>query len=170
MAGQISRARIEQVGILSGKIESRIKALGLILPEPPKPVASYVPFVNVDNTIFISGQVPMGPKGLEYIGRLGVNMDLETGQAAAKLCGLNIIAQLKAAAGGDLDRVKQIVRLGGFVNCAEDFKAQPLVINGASDLMQDVFGEVGRHARAAVGTNALPGGTAVEIDAIAVIT
>ena len=154
---------------MSGKIESRIKALGLTLPEPPKPVASYVPFVNVDNTIFISGQVPMGPDGLEYIGKLGADMDMETGQAAARLCGLNIIAQLKAAADGDLDRVKQIVRLGGFVNCTDDFKGQPLVINGASDLMQELFGERGRHARAALGVNALPGGTAVEIDAIAVI-
>jgi enamine deaminase RidA (YjgF/YER057c/UK114 family) len=154
---------------LSGKIESRIEALGLILPEPPRPVASYVPFVNVDNTVFVSGQVPMGPDGLEYIGKVGADMDLETGQAAARLCGMNIIAQLKAATGGDLDRVKQIVRLGGFVNCADDFKAQPQVINGASELMQDVFGEAGRHARAALGVNALPGGTAVEIDAIAVI-
>jgi enamine deaminase RidA (YjgF/YER057c/UK114 family) len=155
---------------VTGTIEKRIEALGLTLPTPPKPVASYVPFVIVDKTIYVSGQVTMGPEGLEYIGKLGRDLDVEQGQAAAQLCGLNIIAQLKVAAGGDLDQIKQIVRLGGFVNSTDDFKAQPQVINGASDLMQNVFGESGRHARAAVGVNALPAGVAVEIDAVAVLT
>jgi len=154
---------------VTGTIEKRIEALGLTLPVPPKPVASYKPFAIVDKTIYVSGQVTMGPDGLEFIGKLGRDLNIEQGQAAARLCGLNIIAQLKEAAGGDLDQIKQIVRLGGFVNSTDDFKAQPQVINGASDLMQDVFGEAGRHARAAVGVNALPAGVAVEIDAVAVI-
>ena len=148
-------------------IEARLADLGIELPSPPKPVASYVPFVVTGNLVHVSGQVPMGKDGLEFIGKLGQDFDIETGQAAARLCALNIIAQLKAAADGNLDRITRIVRLGGFVNCSADFKAQPLVINGASDLMVDVFGDAGRHARAAVGTNALPGNVAVEIDAIA---
>ena len=154
---------------MAGQIDQRIAALGLTLPEPPKPVASYVPYVIANGIVTVSGQVTLGPDGLEYIGKLGQEFDVEQGQAAARLCALNIIAQLKAAAGGDLDRIRQIVRLGGFVNCVDDFKAQPLVINGASDLMQQVFGEAGRHSRAAVGVNALPANVAVEIDAIAVL-
>ena len=148
-------------------IEQRLQDLGITLPEPPKPVASYLPYVISGQTITVSGQVPMGPDGLEFVGKLGDTLTVEQGQAAARLCALNIIAQLNAAVGGDLDRITQIVRLGGFVNCTDDFKGQPLVINGASDLMVDVFGDIGRHARAAVGTNALPGGVGVEIDAVA---
>ena len=152
---------------MTADIDARLAELGIELPSPPKPVASYVPFVVTGNLLHVSGQVPMGKDGLEFVGKLGQDFDVETGQAAARLCAINIIAQLKTAADGNLDRISRIVRLGGFVNCTADFKAQPLVINGASDLMMDVFGEVGRHARAAVGTNSLPGNVAVEIDAIA---
>lgn len=152
---------------MTADIDAKLAELGIELPSPPKPVASYVPFVVTGNLVHVSGQVPMGKDGLEFVGKLGQDFDVETGQAAARLCALNIIAQLKTAADGNLDRISRIMRLGGFVNCTADFKAQPLVINGASDLMMDVFGEVGRHARAAVGTNSLPGNVAVEIDAIA---
>ena len=154
---------------MAGRIDQRITELGLTLPEPPKSVASYVPYVIANKTIYVSGQITLGPDGIEYIGKLGQEFDVEQGQAAARLCALNIIAQLKAATGGDLDRIRQIVRLGGFVNCVDDFKAQPQVINGASELMQEVFGEAGRHSRVAAGVNVLPANVAVEIDAIAVL-
>ena len=152
---------------MSGDIEARLTELGIELPAPPKPVASYVPYAITGKLVVVSGQVPMGPDGLEFVGKLGDPFDIEAGQAAARLCALNIVAQLKAAAAGSLDNIARIVRLGGFVNCTDDFKAQPQVINGASDLMVDIFGDAGRHARAAVGVNALPGGVAVEVDAIA---
>ena len=152
---------------MSGDIEARLTELGIELPAPPKPVASYVPYIITGKLVVVSGQVPMGPDGLEFVGKLGDAFDIETGQAAARLCALNIVAQLKVAAEGSLDNIARIVRLGGFVNCTDDFKAQPQVINGASDLMVNIFGDAGRHARAAVGVNALPGGVAVEVDAIA---
>lgn len=152
---------------VSGRISSRLSELGITLPSAPKPVASYSPFVISGNNIVVSGQVPFDQDGLQYRGKLGRDFDVADGQAAARLCGLNILAQLESALEGDLDRITRVVRLGGFVNCTEDFGEQPQVINGASDLMLDVFGESGRHARAAVGVNALPAGVAVEIDAIA---
>lgn len=146
--------------------ETRLAELGLALPDPAAPIANYVPFVVSGAQVFVSGQISMGPDGIAT-GRLGEDLDLEAGQSAAKLCALNIIAQLKAAAGGDLARVKRIVKLGGFVNAAPDFTELPQVINGASDLMVEVFGEAGRHARAAVACPVLPRGAAVEIDAVA---
>lgn len=152
---------------MSGRISSRLIELGIVLPSAPKPVASYSPFVISGNSIIVSGQVPLDQGELRYRGKLGRDFDVAEGQAAARLCGLNILAQLDNALEGDLDRVTQIVRLGGFVNSAEDFSEQPQVINGASDLMLEVFGDNGRHARAAVGVNALPAGVAVEIDAVA---
>lgn len=152
---------------MSGKISARLSELGITLPSAPMPVASYVPFVVSGNLIFISGQVPLGANGLEYRGKLGQDFDVEAGQAAARLCGLNVLAQMNAALEDDLDRVVRIVKLGGFVNCTDDFSEQPQVINGASDLMVDVFQERGQHARAAIGVNALPAGVAVEVDAIA---
>ena len=155
--------------MVTGLIDQKLQDLGLVLPMPPKPVASYVPYVISERTIYVSGQVPMGPDGLEYIGKLGLDFTVEEGQAAARLCAINIIAQLNAATQGNLERITQIVRLGGFVNCTDEFKGQPQVINGASDLMREVFGEAGRHARTAVGVNALPANVAVEIDAIAVL-
>lgn len=144
--------------------ESRLKDLAIILPDAMAAVANYVPFVQTGNQLFVSGQVSAGPDGL-VLGRLGEDMDLEAGQAAARLCGINLIAQCKAAL-GDLSKVKRVVKLGGFVSCAPDFTAIPQVINGCSDLMVEVFGEAGRHARSAVSCPVLPLGVAVEIDGV----
>jgi len=144
-------------------IENRLKSLGVTLPEASAPAGNYVPYVQVGDLVYISGQISNGPDGL-IIGKLGANMDVEAGAAAAKACALHLIAQLKAACGGDLDRVVQVVKLGGFVNSTEDFTDQPKVINGASDFMVEVFGDLGRHARAAVSAASLPLGVAVEIE------
>lgn len=151
---------------MTGKIENRLKELGIELPKAAKPVANYVPFVVTGNLAFISGQGAVGPNGLEYLGRVGDPLSVEDGQNSARLCALNLIAQLKEACGGDLDRVVRCVRLGGFVNCSDDFTDQPSVINGASDLMVEVFGDAGRHARTAVGVNVLPIGLSVEVDGV----
>ena len=150
---------------MAGRIDTRIADLGITLPDAPMPAANYVPFVQTGNLVMVSGQISQGPDGL-ILGRLGETMDVAGGQGAARACALNLIAQLKVAAGGDLDRVTRVVRLGGFVNSAPDFTDHPKVINGASDLMVEVFGDAGRHARAAVGVAALPLGVAVEIDGI----
>lgn len=143
-------------------IADRLKDLGIDLPEPAAPVASYVPAIEHAGVLTISGQISFGPAGL-VTGRLGDSMTLEEGQAAARLCGLMLIAQAKAFL-GDLDRIARVVRLGGFVASTPEFYDQPKVINGASDLMLEVFGEAGRHARAAVGCSALPLGAAVEVE------
>ena len=145
-------------------IEARLSALGLTLPEAAAPAANYVPYVQTGNLVVVSGQITMENGELKYVGRVGQDFTTEEAYAAAKLCGLNLIAQVKAACGGDLDRVKRVVRLGGFVNCTDDFNDQPKVINGASDLMAEVFGDAGKHARAAVGVNTLPLGVAVEVE------
>jgi len=147
-------------------IETRLAELGLALPEAAAPAANYVPFVQSGNLVVISGQITLENGVLKYIGRIGDDLTTEQGYDAAKLCGLNLIAQLKAACNGDLDRVTQVVRLGGFVNCTADFTDQPKVINGASDLMAAVFGDKGKHARAAVGVNTLPLGVAVEVEGL----
>ncbi len=147
------------------RIEPRLAELGITLPDPMAPVANYVPYVVSGSLVFISGQVSIGPDGL-ITGKLGKDMEIEAGAFAAKACGVNLIAQLKAACGGDLDRVRRVVKLGGFVNSTDDFTDQPKVINGASDLMVDVFGDAGRHARAAVSAPSLPLDAAVEIDGV----
>jgi len=147
------------------KIDSRLKDLGLEIPSPVAPVANYVPYVIAGRELFISGQVSMSADGL-IKGKLGADLDVAKGADAARACAINLIAQMKAALDGDLDRVRRIVKLTGFVNCTPDFTDQPKVINGASDLMVEVFGEAGRHARAAVGAPSLPLGAAVEVDAI----
>ncbi len=144
--------------------EQRLTDLGITLPAPMAAVANYVPYVISGNQLFISGQVSAGPDGI-VTGRLGENMSLEEGQAAARLCGINLIAQCKAAL-GDLSRLTRVVKLGGFVNAHPDFTEIPQVINGCSDLMVDVFGDIGRHARSAVASPVLPLGVAVEIDGI----
>lgn len=144
--------------------ESRLADLGITLPEPMAAVANYVPFVITGNQLFVSGQVSAGPNG-RVIGRLGENMSLEEGQAAARLCALNLIAQCKAAV-SDLSRIKRVVKLGGFVNAHPDFVEIPQVINGCSNLMVDVFGDAGRHARFAVASPVLPLGVAVEVDGV----
>jgi enamine deaminase RidA (YjgF/YER057c/UK114 family) len=148
------------------RIDARLKELGISLPTPPAPVASYVPFRVAGNLVFISGQVPIQDGALQFIGKLGATISLEDGKAAARLCALNVLAQLKAACGGDLDRVVACVRLGVFVNAVPDYPQQPEVANGASDLIASVFAEAGRHARAAVGAGSLPRGVATEVDAV----
>ena len=144
--------------------EQRLADLGIKLPEPLKPVANFVPFVQTGNLLFISGQVAAGPDG-RITGRLGEDMDLDGGYSAARYCGINLIAQCKSAL-GDLAKITRVVKLGGFVNAAPDFVDIPKVINGCSDLMVDVFADVGRHARFAVGASSLPGGVAVEVDGV----
>ncbi len=148
-----------------GRIDARLKELNIDLPSPPDPVASYAPFIVAQNLVFVSGQISVEPSGV-IKGRLGAEMDLASGQAAARQCGFNLLAQLRKACGDDLDRVVRVVRLGVFVQCEQDFIEQPVVADGASLLMTEVFGEIGRHARAAVGVSALPLGAAVEIDGV----
>ena len=146
-------------------IDKELSRLGLILPNPAKPAGSYKPCVIVDNTAYISGQGPLLDDGTYAKGIVGTDVDLETAQIHAQRCGLAILAALKAEI-GDLDKVQQLVKITGFVSCTIDFKKQPLVINGCSDLMKEVFGDKGIHARAAVGVNSLPLGFSVEIEAI----
>lgn len=147
------------------QVEQRLKKLGIVLPSPSAPVANYVPFVLSGSTLFVSGQISNGPSGVVR-GKLGATMTIEEGAVAARLCGINLLAQINAALDGDLGRVRRIVRLGGFVNCTPEFEDHPKVINGASDLMVSIFGEIGKHARAAVGAPGLPMGAAVEVDAV----
>jgi enamine deaminase RidA (YjgF/YER057c/UK114 family) len=150
-------------------IEQRLAELGITLPPSAAPLANYVPYVREGSLIFISGQVPRGADGqLQHVGKVGRELSVEQGYAAARLCALNCLAQLSAAL-GSLDKVRRIVRVGGFVNCAEGFAQQPQVINGASDLIVEVFGDKGRHARAAVGCNALPGNVATEVEMVAAV-
>ncbi|MFQ5972259.1 MAG: RidA family protein [Alphaproteobacteria bacterium] len=151
---------------MTGKIEARLAELGITLPEPAAPAANYVPWVLSGNMVYVSGQLPIVDGKPGFLGRLGDDLDIAQGVEAARICGLNIIAQLRAALEGDLDRVVRCVKLGGFVQCAPTFTQQPSVINGASDLMVEVFGDAGRHARYAVGTVSLPLGVAVEVEAI----
>ena len=146
-------------------IDQRLAELGIALPEAAAPVASYVPAVEAGGLLHISGQISFAEDGSLITGRLGENVSLEDGQAAARRCGIMLLAQMKRAL-GSLDRVEQVVKLGVFVNSAADFTDQPKVANGASERMQDVFGEAGRHARSAVGVPVLPLGVAVEVDAI----
>ena len=150
---------------MAGKIDTRLAELGIDLPEAPAPAANYVPYVVVGDVVYISGQISKDGTGL-ICGKLGDDTSVEEGAAAARVCGLNLIAQLREACGGDLDRVVKVVKLGGFVNCGPDFTDHPKIINGASDLMVAVMGEAGRHARFAVGAPSLPLGVAVEIDAV----
>lgn len=147
------------------KVEERLAGLGIVLPQPVAPVANYVPFVQAGNLVHISGQISTDAAG-GVKGIVGAEVDIDTAIAAARICGVNLIAQIKAAAGGDLDRVVRIVKLGGFVQVAPDFFDIPKVINGCSDLMVEVFGEAGRHARSAVGVYRLPLNFAVEVDAV----
>ena len=145
--------------------EERLAELGLSLPTPAAPVANYVPFVVSGAQIYISGQVSIGSDGL-VTGKLGDDMSIDDGVLAARACGLGLIAQAKAACGGDLSRITRVVKLTGFVNSTSDFTDQPKIINGTSDLMVAVFGDAGRHARAAVSAPSLPLGAAVEVDGI----
>ena len=149
-------------------IEERLKNLNIILPPAPAPAANYVPYVITNKLIFISGQIPL-IDGEMIQGKVGEDTEVEIAVKAARACGLAIIAQLKEATNSNLDSISRIVKLGGFVNCVDTFTKQPEIINGASDLMVEVFGEKGKHSRFAVGTNSLPRGVVVEIEAIAEI-
>lgn len=145
--------------------EVKLEELGITLPQAMAPAANYIPFIQSGNMVYVSGQVSTDGEGF-LRGRLGENMDEAAGAIAARSCGISLIAQLKAACGGDLSRLKQVIKLTGFVNSAPGFTAQPAVINGCSDLMVAVFGDAGRHARSAVGVADLPMGVAVEIEGI----
>ena len=152
------------MGLLMGKYEKKLKSLGVILPNAPAPAANYVPFVKIDSLGYVSGQISLGPNGL-IKGILGKDMAVEQGKLAARQCAINLLAQVKVACDGDLDRLTQVIKLGGFVNSAPNFFEQPSIINGASDFLVEILGENGRHARTAVGA-ILPLGVAVEIDGI----
>ncbi|MFP6729433.1 MAG: RidA family protein [Alphaproteobacteria bacterium] len=151
---------------MTGTIDSRLAELGIELPEATAPVANYVPYALSGNTVYISGQVPILGGEFKYTGKLGGDVSIDDGYQAARLCALNVIAQVKAACGGNLDRVVRCLKLGGFVNSTPDFGDQPKIINGASDLMVEVFEDKGRHARFAVSAASLPFNVAVEVDAV----
>ncbi|RAX42358.1 RidA family protein [Rhizobium tropici] len=151
---------------MSDAIEGRLKELGIVLPEAAAPAANYVPYVISGNLLYLSGQLPMENGKIGVIGHLGKDVDVAGGQRAAELCAINILAQAKAALGGDLGRIRRLIKLNGFVASTPDFVEQHLVINGASNLLANILGEAGKHARAAVGMAALPLNAAVEIDAI----
>lgn len=146
-------------------ITDTLASLGVHLPDAPAPAANYVPFVVQGNTVYVSGQISQGPDGL-IIGKLGADMDVEAGAAAARTCAISLLAQVKAACGGDIERLARVVKLTGFVNSTADFTEQPKVINGASDFLVEALGDKGRHARSAVSAAALPLGVAVEIEGI----
>lgn len=146
-------------------VDAKLESLGLTLPAAPAPAANYVPYVLSGDMLFVSGQISSDENGL-ITGTLGADLDVEAGQAAARRCALSLLAQVKAACGGDLSKLKRVVKLGAFVNCTADFTQQPQVVNGASDLLVEVLGDLGRHARSAVGAPSLPLGVAVEIDGI----
>lgn len=152
-----------------GKIETRLADLGITLPVPAKPVANYVGWVKTGNLVFTAGQVTLADGKFHYQGKVGGEISVEDANKAARLCAINILAQLREACGGDLDRVVRIVKLVGFVNAVPAFTDHPKVINGASDLMVEVFGDAGKHARSAVGAGSLPLNVAVEVEAIAEI-
>ena len=151
---------------MADQIEARLKELGIELPEAASPAANYIPFVVTGKLVFISGQITLLNGKIIHQGRIGDDLTVDDGYQAARLCGLNLLAQLKVAAGGDLDNVSRVVKLGGFVNSVPTFTDQPEVINGASDLMVEVFGDSGKHARFAVSTGALPRNVSVEIDGV----
>jgi enamine deaminase RidA (YjgF/YER057c/UK114 family) len=150
---------------MAGAVEARLKALDLVLPEVAAALANYVPFLHLDGQLFVSGQLPMQDGQVAVPGKLGADLTLEQGEAAARLCLLNVLAQAKAAL-RDLDRIEHCLRLNGYVNASPDFVDHPKVINGASNLIVEIMGEKGRHTRIAVGCASLPLGAAVEIDAI----
>jgi enamine deaminase RidA (YjgF/YER057c/UK114 family) len=146
-------------------IETKLTEMGVTLPDAPAPEANYVPFVQTGNQVWVSGQISQGPDGL-MVGKLGDGVDIDTGAAAAKACAISLLAQLKKACGGDLDRLVRVVKLVGMVNCTPDFTDQPKVINGASDFLVAALGAKGHHARSAVGVAGLPMGVMVEIEAV----
>ena len=150
---------------MSGKFEARLAEIGITLPEGVAPAANYVPYVAVGETLFVSGQIAM-QDGQMITGKVGADMSVDDAAAAAKVCGINLLSQVKAACGGDLDRLVRVVKLVGFVNSTADFTEQPKVINGCSDFLVEALGAAGRHSRSAVSAASLPFGVAVEIEGI----
>ncbi len=148
------------------QITNKIKELNITIPDAPSPVGAYVAFKKIKNLLFISGQLPIDLDGKIIKGKIGKDLNLQDGQKAAKLCAINILAQVKKATDGDFNKIKNCIKITGFVNSSDDFFDQPKVINPASEILSTVFGENGKHTRAAVSTNSLPLGAAVEIDAI----
>ncbi|WP_416914912.1 MAG: RidA family protein [Roseicyclus sp.] len=154
---------------MAGQIEARLAELGIELSgPPPAPAANYVPYVVAGDMVFVSGQIPMTAAGLDSLikGKVGADIDIPAAAAAARLCALNLLAQLKSACDGDLDRLVRVVKLTGFVNSTPEFGDQPKVVNGASDLLVEVLGDKGRHSRSAVSAGSLPFGCAVEVEGI----
>jgi enamine deaminase RidA (YjgF/YER057c/UK114 family) len=151
---------------MSGKVEAQLGELGIELPEATAPMANYVPFTVTGNLVFIAGQISQWNGERRHVGKLGAGIGIAEGRDAARLCALNILTHLRTACGGDLDRVRRVVQLRGYVNCMPEFTDMPQIVNGASDLMVEIFGDPGRHARAAVGVTSLPAGVAVEVEAI----
>lgn len=151
---------------MTDTIQARLTALGIDLPQAATPVANYVPYMITGDLVYISGQVTVWDGKMRYTGKVGSDLSVEDGQKAARTCALNLLAQLKAACGGNLDRVETAIRLTGYVNCPSDFTDHAVVMNGASDLMVEVMGEKGKHTRAAVGCSSLPLDSAVEVDGI----
>jgi enamine deaminase RidA (YjgF/YER057c/UK114 family) len=151
---------------MAGRIEARLAELGITLPPAGKPIANYVPFTTSGKLVVVSGQVPFIDGKIAFTGKLGDTVSLETGQESCRVCFINVLAQLREAAGGDLDRVKQVLRLGGFIACVPSFTQQAVVMNGASDLCVAVFGDAGRHARSTIGVPVLPGDAATEVEAM----
>ena len=150
-------------------VRERLAELGIELPQAAAPAANYVPFVQHGDLLFVSGQLPFENGKVAVTGKLGDAVSVEDGQRAARICAINVLAQIQAALGGDLERIRQVVRITGFVASAPHFTAQPIVVNGASDLLVDVLGDRGRHSRAAVGMASLPLDAAVEVDAIVTV-
>ena len=146
-------------------IEGKLKEMGVVLPDAPAPAANYVPFVRVGDMLYVSGQISNDENGL-ILGKLGADMEVEAGAAAARRCAINLLAQVRAACDGDLDKLVRVVKLTGFVNSTGEFTQQPQVVNGASDFMVEALGDAGRHSRSAVSAAALPLGVAVEIEGI----
>jgi len=151
---------------MAGRVSARLKELGIVLPKPTPVQGSYVPWVKSATFLFVSGQITIGPNGLEYAGALGADLNVDFGRKAARLAAINVLAQAADALEGDLDRVTRVIKVTGYVASTPNFHQHPEVINGASELFVDVFGELGRHARAAVGVSSLPRGSSVEVEAI----
>jgi enamine deaminase RidA (YjgF/YER057c/UK114 family) len=146
-------------------ITEKLAEMGVTLPDAPAPAANYVPFVQAGDIVYVSGQISAGPDGF-IVGKLGADMSVEDGATAAKTCAISLLAQVKAACGGDIDRLVRVVKLTGFVNSTADFTDQPKVVNGASDFLAEALGDAGRHSRSAVSAASLPFGVAVEIEGI----
>ncbi len=153
-----------------GRVDAKLAELGITLPQPMAPLANYVPFARSGNLVVVSGQVPARDGKIAYTGKVGEGVTVETGQEAARLCFVNLLVHLKAACDGDLDRVVQVVRLGGFIASPPSFSQHAVVMNGASDLAVAVFGDAGRHARSTIGVPALPGDAAVEVEGMFAIS